>query len=76
MNPSRTPVTAFRKHDRIVATATTQGMTTGHRYTVTDLVITPLPFGTFVRYQLRPDGGGEPLWAANPHLLARRAGAA
>ena len=72
MNPSRTSATAFAKNDRIVAAATVQGMTAGHRYTVVDLSIRSLPFGTFVSYELQAEGDGEPFWVGNLHLLATR----
>ena len=72
MESSRSPATTFCKNDRIVASVTAQGMTAGHRYTVTDLAIAPLPFGVFVKYELQPDGGGERLWVRNLHLLASR----
>ena len=72
MNRSRTQATAFAKNDCIVATTTTQGMTAGNHYTVVDLTIRFLPFGAFVSYQLRADGGGQPFWVANLHLLATR----
>jgi len=71
MAPSHTPRTAFGKHDRIVASVTAQGMVADHRYTVTDWVIAPLPFGVFIKYELQPDGGGERVWVRNLHLLAR-----
>lgn len=72
MNPSRTPATAFAKNDRVVASTTAQGMTAGHRYTVTDLSIRSLPFGMFVSYELQAERGGESFWVANLHLLATR----
>ena len=72
MNPPHAPATAFAKNDRIVATTTTQGMTAGHSYTVVDLSIRHLLFGTFVSYQLQADDGGESFWVGNLHLLATR----
>ena len=76
MSPSHAPATAFAKGDRIVATTTAQGMTAGHSYTVIDLDVRSLLFGTFVSYQLQADGGGESCWVANLHLLATRASGA
>lgn len=58
--------TTFHTSQRVVAKMTTQGMTEGQSYEVTDVFIDSMPWGTFVTYQL--DGN---LHIGNGHLLLR-----
>jgi hypothetical protein len=63
--------TAFNRMDRVIATASVQGMQAGASYTVAEVHEQQTPFGNFVTYEITD--GTERLFVRNAHLLLDRA---
>lgn len=56
--------TTFHRSQKVTAKMTAQGMTEGQTYEVTQVLVNPMPWGTFVTYEL--DGT---LYIRNGHIL-------